>query len=189
MAINKKFTTLITKYNNLIYLTSPLVGKVISLKCDRKYLQPNAEIANIKILNSTFTIISPKKLEGWIKTINFSLGMPLNYGQTLLTLKKEDLQINIKDSNTIKSEQKFISESYLAPMDGLFYRRASPKESFFINEGDIINPGDTIGLIEVMKCFYELKYEDINPKRVNKILFTDASSVNAGDKLFELCKI
>ncbi|MFK8076442.1 MAG: acetyl-CoA carboxylase [Granulosicoccus sp.] len=45
-------------------------------------------------------------------------------------------------------------EKILAMMPGVFYRKPSPDEPNFINEGDAIKKGDVIGLIEVMKTFH-----------------------------------
>ncbi len=44
-----------------------------------------------------------------------------------------------------------------ASMPGIFYRRPSPDEDEFVSVGDTVTEGQTIGLIEVMKSFAELK--------------------------------
>ena len=44
-----------------------------------------------------------------------------------------------------------------APVPGTFYRRPSPDEEPFANEGDSISDGQVIGLVEVMKNFNEVK--------------------------------
>jgi acetyl-CoA carboxylase biotin carboxyl carrier protein len=44
-----------------------------------------------------------------------------------------------------------------APVPGTFYRRPSPDEDPFANEGDRISSGQVIGLVEVMKSFNEVK--------------------------------
>lgn len=40
-----------------------------------------------------------------------------------------------------------------APMVGTFYRRPSPNDPPFVEEGSEIEPGDPLGLIEVMKLY------------------------------------
>lgn len=47
----------------------------------------------------------------------------------------------------------------IAPIPGVFYRKPSPDEDVFVKEGDKIQEGDVIGLVEVMKNFHELKAE------------------------------
>lgn len=44
-----------------------------------------------------------------------------------------------------------------APVPGTFYRRPSPDEEPYANEGDRITNGQVIGLVEVMKNFNEVK--------------------------------
>lgn len=43
-----------------------------------------------------------------------------------------------------------------APAPGTFYRRPSPDEDLFVNEGDQVESGQVIGLVEVMKNFLEV---------------------------------
>lgn len=44
-----------------------------------------------------------------------------------------------------------------SPLPGVFYRRPSPDKDEYVREGDAVTEGQTIGLIEVMKNFTELK--------------------------------
>jgi acetyl-CoA carboxylase biotin carboxyl carrier protein len=44
-----------------------------------------------------------------------------------------------------------------SPLPGVFYRRPSPEEDEFVQTGDDVSEGQTIGLVEVMKSFNELK--------------------------------
>ena len=38
-----------------------------------------------------------------------------------------------------------------SPLPGVFYRRPAPEKPLYVEEGQEIKKGDTIGLIEVMK--------------------------------------
>lgn len=40
---------------------------------------------------------------------------------------------------------------------GTFYRRPDPESDPFKNEGDLVSPGETIGLVEIMKNFQEVQ--------------------------------
>ena len=44
-----------------------------------------------------------------------------------------------------------------APIPGTFFRSSSPDQPPFKSAGDVVNEDDTIGLIEVMKSFHEIK--------------------------------
>ena len=43
-----------------------------------------------------------------------------------------------------------------APMAGIFYRQPSPDSDPFVEEGDRVEAGSVVGLIEVMKLFNEI---------------------------------
>jgi acetyl-CoA carboxylase biotin carboxyl carrier protein len=71
-----------------------------------------------------------------------------------------------------------------AQMPGTFYRRPDPESDPYVEEGDEVSAGDTIGLIEVMKNFNEIKAEDDG--KVSKFLVEDEEAVDAGQDLVEL---
>lgn len=43
-----------------------------------------------------------------------------------------------------------------SPIPGVFYRRPSPDEDEFVQEGDSVEAGAVIGLVEVMKQFHDV---------------------------------
>ncbi len=45
----------------------------------------------------------------------------------------------------------------ISPLPGTFYRKPSPDGPPFKSEGDTVTAEDVIGLVEVMKSFYEIK--------------------------------
>ncbi len=44
----------------------------------------------------------------------------------------------------------------IAPMAGIFYHQPSPDAEPFVEQGDRVEAGDVVGLIEVMKLFNEI---------------------------------
>ena len=71
-----------------------------------------------------------------------------------------------------------------AQMPGTFYRRPDPESGPYVEEGDEVSAGDTIGLIEVMKNFNEIKAEEGGT--VSRFLVEDEEAVDAGQDLVEL---
>ncbi|MFA9460109.1 acetyl-CoA carboxylase biotin carboxyl carrier protein [Thiohalorhabdus methylotrophus] len=69
-----------------------------------------------------------------------------------------------------------------APMVGTFYRASSPESEPFVREGDRVNVGDTLCIIEAMKLFNEIESEYSG--RVKKILAENAQPVEYGEPLF-----
>ena len=50
-----------------------------------------------------------------------------------------------------------MSHEIKSPIPGTFYRRPSPDAAPYKEVGDAVAEGDTIGLVEVMKSFHEIK--------------------------------
>jgi acetyl-CoA carboxylase biotin carboxyl carrier protein len=47
----------------------------------------------------------------------------------------------------------------ITPFPGIFYRRPDPDSDPYANEGDEIEEGATIGLVEIMKQFHPVETE------------------------------
>ncbi|GAA4616793.1 acetyl-CoA carboxylase [Saccharopolyspora hordei] len=71
-----------------------------------------------------------------------------------------------------------------AQLPGVFYRRPSPDADPYIKPGDKVEPGQTLGLIEVMKTYNEIKAETAGV--ITKVLLDDGDEVEVGQPLFEL---
>jgi acetyl-CoA carboxylase biotin carboxyl carrier protein len=69
-----------------------------------------------------------------------------------------------------------------APMVGTFYRAPSPESDPFVREGDHVNVGDTLCVIEAMKLFNEIEAE--HSGRIKQILVENAQPVEFGEPLF-----
>lgn len=69
-----------------------------------------------------------------------------------------------------------------APMVGTFFRSPNPDAPPFVSEGDIVEPGQTVCIIEAMKLFNEIQSEMRG--RVVKVLVENAAPVEFGQPLF-----
>ncbi|MDB9992394.1 biotin carboxyl carrier domain-containing protein [Amylibacter sp.] len=70
-----------------------------------------------------------------------------------------------------------------APLPGIFYRKNSPDEPPFFEDGDIIVPGSIIGLVETMKSFFPIT-SDVSGK-IN-FLVENGSIVDADEPIAEI---
>lgn len=70
-----------------------------------------------------------------------------------------------------------------APMPGVFYRQSDPEEPPYVEEGDAVEAGDTIGLVEVMKNFHEIEAE--NAGTIAKFLVENEEEVTADQPIAE----
>ncbi len=68
-----------------------------------------------------------------------------------------------------------------APMVGTFYASPSPKDAPFVQEGDSIQVGDSVGIIEAMKMMNEIESDVAG--RIIRILVTNGQPVEYGQPL------
>jgi len=52
-----------------------------------------------------------------------------------------------------------VAKTIQSPLPGTFYRKPAPDQPVFVEDGASVAVGDTIGLVEVMKTFHEVKAE------------------------------
>jgi biotin carboxyl carrier protein len=77
-----------------------------------------------------------------------------------------------------------MAELILSPLPGTFYLRPAPDKPAYKDVGDRVKVGDIVGLVEVMKTFYEIKAEVGGT--IAKFLVEDDGAVQAGQPLVEL---
>ncbi|MDR2676536.1 MAG: hypothetical protein LBC05_00750 [Endomicrobium sp.] len=74
-----------------------------------------------------------------------------------------------------------------SPLAGVFYRSSSPLSKVYVNDGDIIEIGTTVCIIEAMKVMNEIKATF--KAKISKILIENGAPVNSGQDLFEVEKM
>lgn len=70
----------------------------------------------------------------------------------------------------------------VSPMVGTFYRSPAPDADFFVSEGDIVEKGQTVCIIEAMKLMNEIPIEEKG--KIVKVLVENNQSVEYGQVLF-----
>ena len=71
-----------------------------------------------------------------------------------------------------------------SPMVGTFYRAPQPGAAPFVQEGNTVEPGQTLCILEAMKLMNEVKAEAEGV--VRRVCVENAAPVQYGDLLFEL---
>ncbi len=71
-----------------------------------------------------------------------------------------------------------------SPLPGTFYRRPSPDADPFVQEGDAVSPGDVVGVVEVMKTYYEVKADQAGV--VDRFLIENEDPIDAGQDILAL---
>jgi len=75
-------------------------------------------------------------------------------------------------------------ETINSPIVGSFYQKPSPEADNFVKVGDVVEPGQTVCLVEAMKLFNEIEAE--YKCKIIEILKNDAAPVEFGEPLFKV---
>lgn len=116
-----------------------------------------------------------------IKLKRAQAGLEFSTGPVII--EKESLPRQVRESAAAQT-QKDTSKSLeiKAPMVGTFYRAPSPEAGAYVEENQIVEPGQVICIIEAMKLMNEIKSE-IKGK-VLEILVDNAEPVEFGQPMF-----
>ena len=76
------------------------------------------------------------------------------------------------------------TQQIFSPLPGIFYRKPSPDKPVYKSDGDVVSDSDTIGLIEVMKSFNEVK-AGVTGKIIG-FLVENEDAVMAGQPIAEI---
>jgi acetyl-CoA carboxylase biotin carboxyl carrier protein len=75
-------------------------------------------------------------------------------------------------------------QQILSPLPGIFYRKPAPDQPAYKSDGDVIAESDTIGLVEVMKSFNEVKAGTTG--KIVRFLIENEDAVMAGQPIAEI---
>ncbi|MDP6963201.1 MAG: biotin/lipoyl-containing protein [Planctomycetota bacterium] len=169
-------------------ICSPLVGVVAALPSNNSILKSNDVFAEISVLGVRTALTLPSNIHHRITlSENLAIGVGIEYMQTLAQLNKID-DSDEQDFNSQEDEAS--ANNVLSPQAGRFYHRPSPDADAFVNPGDKITVGKTIGLLEVMKTFSPVKWNpDAESPQVavaGKYAASDGGDVEEGQALLEL---
>lgn len=102
---------------------------------------------------------------------------PVGYGELLADLEAASLDGAAGASATTSAASAAASlglppdaVAARAPVDGQFYAQPSPDDPPFVREGDVVGHGQIVGLVEVMKFFYEVTFEAPDPAARYEVL-------------------
>lgn len=118
----------------------------------------------------------------------------LGSGENYIRLKKpsansliESKRIVVEDTgNEVPKNSSDLNSiiSINAPLVGTFFKAPAPDKEPFVKEGDKVNKGDVIGIIEAMKLMNNVTADKAGI--VTKILVEDGDMVQYGQPIIEL---
>ncbi len=175
-------------------ILSPAVGHYSTGPEPGVFLTGGSFIGKLKVLNTTYDLYLPDDIYGQV-VINEEKDniIPVEYGEELFRLNPEKSLVDSETSMTrpeaISEDRKVSEEGYVvrAFTTGIFYAKPSPDSPPFVSQGQEIEKGKALGLIEVMKTFNQIIFQGTDKSdtgRIKKILVNDAQEVKLGQPLF-----
>jgi acetyl-CoA carboxylase biotin carboxyl carrier protein len=171
-------------------LCAPAVGRISAAPPVGTFLGPGAAMGEIRILRRLYRLVVPDGVSGIVSEALVTPPQAVEYRQPLLIVSRAGALPGGEAGPAATAEAGAGEEipegmtAVRAPTDGIFYRRPSPDEPAYVEEGEMVVHGHVLGLVEVMKCFNQIACE-IDAK-IAKILVGDAAEVKSGQPLFLL---
>ncbi len=181
----------------MLLVTSPVVGMADGAPQVGIFLNPFDRVITMKILNERYVLRLPRNVHGRVAEVFIPNSYtPVAYGESLARLDPRALEGGTGDASgravAGQSDGSAAAADLMtvpAPSDGIFYRRASPDSPAYVEVGAEVTPGSVLGLVEIMKCFYQITYQGpgfAEKGQVAKILAEDAAEVSFGQALFHI---
>ena len=172
---------------------SPAVGVFSSTIHPGTIINPGGRLGVLEILGRQFVLCLPDRRSGSVAEIFVESGrVALDYLTPLFRISPVEASTKNTDleaGGTTDEEEGAEKGSIVikAPTDGIFYRRPSPDAAAYADLGATVRTGSVLGLIEVMKCFNQIRFlgPGIPPSgKVVAIVPEDGDEVKLGQSLF-----
>ncbi|HXW53735.1 MAG TPA: biotin/lipoyl-containing protein [Myxococcota bacterium] len=169
---------------NVVELKSPKIGRaILRVKLGEAVLAGQI-IADFWCLGQHYLLKTPANCSGTVSQIlHQDRIISLAYGDVFLHVAR-DVVDGAKKSSGEEKTRNVITIN--APMDGMFYLSSSPDSPPYVNVSDTVVKGQTLGLIEVMKSFYPLKYQGEKPARISAIHIKTGTPVTSSTPIFSI---
>jgi biotin carboxyl carrier protein len=168
---------------------APAVGVADGVPDKGVYLNPLEAFLTLRILGRRYTVRLPRNVQGRVvEQLIEDTSTPVDYKQPLLRLglaESAQAEAAVAAAADVGADADLIPVP--TPSEGVFYRRPGPDSPAYVEEGDEVGEGATLGLVEVMKSFNQITYGGpALPERgvVVKILVEDSAEVSHGQPLF-----
>ena len=162
-------------------------------------IRAGSEIGQLEVLGVLHRVYAPDDSDA-VGIVSPELQRPLarapvDYGARLLILDSQALGGGALVGLAADPSSEAAGEGALvfrSPSSGRFYQRPAPDKPNFVEVGQIIERGQTLGLLEVMKTFTRINYDD--PKlparaKIVAIVAGDQSELGRGDPILRLERV
>lgn len=177
---------------NEVLLGSPAVGRFSAAPIVGEVVVGGSRAGRLKSLGRTVDLVVPSGVTGRVAEIESGTrDGPVGYGQNLLRLVPVEATGEGDPGAVLGGDQYGdLPEGTFAvrsSIHGMFYQRPRPDEPPYVEIGQIVEKGVTLGLVEVMKCFSAVVYGgDGLPARaeITEVRADDGAEVGTDQILF-----
>jgi biotin carboxyl carrier protein len=197
--------------NSYHRILSPVVGIYYSFPARGTFLSAGSFIGKLRVFNTIYDLFLPQNVMGEVvfngervyDLIEDRI-IPVEYGQELFRLNPEigdslrgrrstrrkrltDLEEKVAETTSTDSETLEKGHVITAFTTGIFYRKSSPDARPYVEEGQTVEKGKVLGLIEVMKTFNHIVFHGSDSSesgKIKKIFVKDSQEVKLNQPLF-----
>lgn len=170
---------------------APTVGYYSDWPKPGLFLAAGSFIGSLKVLNTSYDLYLPEGLYGRVEVNeDRDNALPVGHGEELFRLNPDknfaglEKQAAGSSLNIDTSEIGYVVSAFTT---GIFYAKPSPDAQPFVTEGQVIEKGKAIGLIEVMKTFNHIIFHGTDKSDtgvIKKVYVKDSQEVKLGQPLF-----
>lgn len=174
-----------------VELRSPAVGLWRGAPAPGSLLMPGAYIGQLEVLGVLHDLVTDDHAHGLVvgETPGARLArVPVEHGSLLLSLDPSAGAVLAVEAEA-EAGPGAGGLQFRAPSSGRFYLRPAPDKPAFVEPGSVIQEGQTVCLLEIMKTFHRISYGGAGlPKKakVAVVVPGDGADVEAGDALLLL---
>jgi biotin carboxyl carrier protein len=155
---------------------------------------PGSVVGWLQCLTRRYSLVLPEGCAGIVERTGGQRVSGVAFGELLFRLRPIGDEAAVADSGATARGATDGAEdlpagahAVRAPTDGIFYRKASPEASAFVELGTRVRAGQIVGLVEVMKTFNQIVYGGSGLPEEGEIVEIrcgDGAEVSAGQVLF-----
>lgn len=166
-------------------LGAPAIGWFEPSVPEGTVLSVGQRLGTLWVLHRPHAVLTPEGCSGAVAGVGPpGVRRAVAYGELLLRLEAvaEGGAAVASRTETPTTSGAFVLR---APIHGIFYARANPQSPTYVSVGSVVDEGQCVGLIEVMKTFHPVSWR--GPRgEIGAVLVKDLQEISAGQPLFRL---